>query len=102
MDSRSDDDGDDVDGGGGGDNDDDMMVMTTMTTMMMIIMMKINCFNILSDEVDTSAVLVAVTFPSIHIRWSKDYNAPKNDMRQDEYKNCHVTEQKRIMIFKTG
>lgn len=68
MDGRSDDDGDDVDGGGGGDNDDDMMVMTTMTTMMMIIMMKINCFNILSDEVATSAVLVAVTFPSIHTR----------------------------------
>ena len=72
MDGRSDDDG--VDGGGGGDDDDDdMMVMTTMTTMMMMfiritIMMKINCFNILSDEVATSVVLVAITFPSIHPR----------------------------------
>ena len=71
MDGRSVDDGDDVDGsgGGGGDDEDDMMVMTTMTTMMMMmIMMKINCFNILSDEVATSVVLVAITFPSIHTR----------------------------------
>ena len=60
--------GDDVDDGGGGDDDDDMMVMTTMTTMMMIMIM-INYFNILSDEVATSVVLVAITFSSIHTRW---------------------------------
>ena len=66
MDGRSDDDGDDVDGGGGGDDEDDMMVMTTM--MMIMIMIKINCFNILSDEIATSVVLVAITFPSIHTR----------------------------------
>ena len=61
---------DDVDDGGGGDDDDDMMVMTTMTTMMMImVMIMINCFNILSDEVATSVVLVAITFSSIHTRW---------------------------------
>ena len=62
---------DDVDDGGGGDNDDDMMVMTTMTTMMMImimVMIMINSFNILSDEVATSVVLVAITFSSIHTR----------------------------------
>ena len=64
---------DDVDDGGGGDDDDDMMVMTTMTTMMMIfimimIIMKINCLNILSDEVATSVALAAITFPSIHTR----------------------------------
>ena len=64
MDGRSDDDGDDVDGGG--DDEDDMMVMTTM--MMIMIMIKINCFNILSDEVPTSVVLAAITFPSIHTR----------------------------------
>ena len=66
MDGRSDDDGDDVDGGGGGDDEDDMMVMTTM--MMIMIIIKINCFNILSDEIATSVVLVAITFPSIHTR----------------------------------
>ena len=67
MDGCSDDVGDDVDDGGGGDDDDDMMVMTTMTTMMMIMIM-INYFNILSDEVATSVVLVAITFSSIHTR----------------------------------
>ena len=60
---------DDVDDGGGGDDDDDMMVMTTMTTMIMImVMIMINSFNILSDEVATSVVLVAITFSSIHTR----------------------------------
>ena len=54
-----------------------MMVMTTMTTMMttmmmmfimITIMMKINKLKILSDEVATSVLLAAITFPSIHTR----------------------------------
>ena len=59
---------DDVDDGGGGDDDDDMMVMTTMMMIMIMVMIMINCFNILSDEVATSVVLVAITFSSIHTR----------------------------------